>query len=312
MSAASSATISDGEMTTITSAQSHSMNHEALSNADGRERLRLLSLTVPGIVLIACAVLLPLGVMLCLSFVGENGSFSFENYTRLWTTPTYGEVFDITFRVSFFTTILVAIIGYPLAYVLAHLPERLQNWALLLVVLPFWTPVLVRTYAWLVLLQDHGLINQGLLGLGLTNEPLELSHNMTGALIGMVQIMLPFLVLPLFSSMKAIDLNLMAAASNLGATPARAFRDVFFPLSLPGFLAGILMVFVLCLGFYVTPAVLGGGRVIMAAMRIDANVRLYSSWGAASSLGVVLLGITVSLILVAVFVGRRAGRGMFR
>ncbi|MER8376107.1 ABC transporter permease [Mesorhizobium sp. M1406] len=250
--------------------------------------------------------------MLYLSFVGEDGSFSFENYARLWTTPVYGEVFNITFRISLLTTIMVAAIGYPLAFILAHLPERLQNWALLFVLLPFWTPVLVRTYAWLVLLQDHGLINNGLIGLGLIKEPLELSHNVTGAIIGMVQIMLPFLVLPLFSSMKAIDQNLIAAASNLGATPARAFRDVFFPLSLPGFLAGILMVFVLCLGFYVTPAVLGGGRVIMAAMRIDATVRLYTNWGAASSLGIVLLVITILLILVATYVGRRAGQGMFR
>ncbi|MDQ7250521.1 ABC transporter permease [Dongia sedimenti] len=250
--------------------------------------------------------------MFYLSFIGEDGSFSLENYLRLWTTPVYGEVFKITFRISFFTTIIVAAVGYPLAFVLVHLPGRLQNWALLFVLLPFWTPVLVRTYAWLVLLQDHGLINDGLISLGLISEPFELSHNVTGALIGMVQIMLPFLVLPLFSSMKAIDQNLIAAASNLGATPARAFRDVFFPLSLPGFLAGILMVFVLCLGFYVTPAVLGGGSVIMAAMRIDATVRLYTSWGAASSLGIVLLMITVLLILVATYVGRRAGQGLFR
>jgi len=250
--------------------------------------------------------------MIYLSFIGEDGTFSFEHYIRLWTSPVYGQVFSLTFRVSFFTTLLVAIIGYPLAYVLAQLPDRIQNWALLFVLLPLWTPVLVRTSAWLVLLQDGGLINQSLMGLGLIAEPLALSHNLTGALIGMVQIMLPFLVLPLFASMKAIDHNLMAAASNLGARPSRAFRDVFFPLSLPGFLSGILIVFVLCLGFYVTPAVLGGGRVIMAAMRIDANVRVYSSWGAASSLGVVLLVITILLILVAALVGGKAGRGMFR
>lgn len=298
--------------TSLTYAPPSSLNREALRKAASRERLGLEALLLPGIVILACAVLLPIGVMFYLSFVGEDGSFSFENYVRLWTTPVYGAVFKITFRISFLTTIIVAVIGYPLAFVLAHLPERLQNWALLLVLLPFWTPVLVRTYAWLVLLQDNGLINDGLLGLGLISEPLELSHNVTGALIGMVQIMLPFLVLPLFSSMTAIDQNLIAAASNLGATPARAFRDVFFPLSLPGFLAGLLMVFVLCLGFYVTPAVLGGGRVIMAAMRIDATVRLYTSWGAASSLGIVLLAVTILLILVATYVGRRAGQGLFR
>jgi ABC-type spermidine/putrescine transport system permease subunit I len=299
-------------MTILTSTVAGNLNHEVLRKAEGRERLSLLSLAFPGVALVSSVVLLPLGVMLYLSLVGENGSLSFENYIRLWTSPVYGQVFALTFQVSFFTTLLVAIIGYPLTYALAQLPERAQNWALLFVLLPFWTPVLVRTYAWLVLLQDHGLINQSLMGLGLITQPLPLSHNMTGALIGMVQVMLPFLVLPLFSSMKAIDHNLMAAASNLGAGPSRAFRDVFFPLSLPGFLSGLLIVFVLCLGFYVTPAVLGGGRVIMAAMRIDANVRVYSSWGAASSLGIVLLVITVVLILMANFLGGRAGRGMFQ
>ncbi|WFP65626.1 MULTISPECIES: ABC transporter permease [unclassified Mesorhizobium] len=299
-------------MTTAASTATTDFNVEVLRSAEGRERRILLSLTLPGILLVASVILLPLCVMLYESFIGESGSFSVENYTRLWTSPVYGQVFELTFKVSLFTTLLVAIIGYPLTYALSQLPERSQNLALLCVLLPFWTPVLVRTYAWLVLLQDNGLINKGLTGLDLISQPLPLSHNMTGALVGMVQVMLPFLVLPLFASMKAIDPNLMAAASNLGAKPSRAFRDVFFPLSLPGFLSGLLIVFVLCLGFYVTPAVLGGGRVIMAAMRIEANVRAYSNWGAASALGIVLLLITVFLILVAGFVGRKAGKGMFR
>jgi ABC-type spermidine/putrescine transport system permease subunit I len=299
-------------MTIAVSTATEHLNLEVLRRADGRERKSLLLLTLPGIVLVASVILLPLCVMLYESFIGQSGFFSLENYARLWTSPVYGQVFELTFKVSFFTTLLVAIIGYPLTYALSQLPERAQNWALLCVLLPFWTPVLVRTYAWLVLLQDRGLINEGLTGLGLISQPLPLSHNMTGALVGMVQVMLPFLVLPLFASMKAIDPNLMAAASNLGARPSKVFRDVFFPLSLPGFLSGLLIVFVLCLGFYVTPAVLGGGRVIMAAMRIDANVRVYSNWGAASALGIVLLLITVLLILVAGYVGRRAGQGMFR
>lgn len=287
-------------------------NDEVLRKANLRERVALDALALPGLCLLAFTVMLPVGIMLYYSFIGDSGSFSLENYVRLWTSPIYAEVFNVTFSISLFTTIIVAAIGYPLAYVLAHLPERLQNWGLLFVLLPLWTPVLVRTYAWLVLLQDQGIINRGLMSMGIIGKPLVLSHNMTGALIGMVQIMLPFLVLPLFSSMKSIDHNLVAAASNLGAKPARAFRDVFFPLSLPGFLSGILMVFVLCLGFYVTPAVLGGGHVIMAAMRIDANVRLYSSWGAASSLGIVLLLATVGLILIASLIGRKGSREMFR
>ena len=136
------------------------------------------------------------------------------------------------------------------------------------VMLPFWTSLLVRTYAWLVLLQRTGLINTWGIDLGLWSEPLPLVYNLTGTLIGMVHIMVPFVVLPLYSSMRTIDRSLIQAAANLGASPVQGFWRVFFPLSLPGLTAGSLVVFILCLGVYVTPAVLGGGRVIMVSNRI--------------------------------------------
>jgi ABC-type spermidine/putrescine transport system permease subunit I len=169
---------------------------------------------------------------------------------------------------------------------------------MVLVLVPFWTSVLVRTYAWLVLLQRNGLINGWLQSLGLIDEPLQLAHNLTGSIIGMVHIMLPFLVLPLYASMKSIDLDLVRAAVGLGATPRRAFWTVFFPMSLPGLFAGVVLVFVLSLGFFVTPALLGGGRVQMLAQRIESTITLYSNWGAASALGVVLLLVTLALIWV--------------
>jgi ABC-type spermidine/putrescine transport system permease subunit I len=167
---------------------------------------------------------------------------------------------------------------------------------MIFVLVPFWTSVLVRTYAWLVLLQRNGLINGWLQSLGLIDEPLQLAHNLTGSIIGMVHIMLPFLVLPLYASMKSIDLDLVRAAVGLGATPRRAFWTVFFPMSLPGLFAGVVLVFVLSLGFFVTPALLGGGRVQMLAQRIESTITLYSNWGAASALGVVLLLVTLALI----------------
>jgi putative spermidine/putrescine transport system permease protein/spermidine/putrescine transport system permease protein len=167
------------------------------------------------------------------------------------------------------------------------------------VLIPFWTSLLVRTYAWLVLLQKKGLINNIALDIGLISEPIKFVHNTTGTLIGMVHIMLPFLILPLYANMRSIDKDCLKAASSLGATPTRAFWTVFFPLSLPGLTAGLLIVFVLCLGFYVTPAILGGGRVIMAAMKISSNIELYFSWGAASALGVVLLVITSIILFIA-------------
>jgi putative spermidine/putrescine transport system permease protein len=147
-----------------------------------------------------------------------------------------------------------------------------------------------------VLLQRRGLINTWLSDLGLIDGPLRLVHNFTGTSIGMVHIMLPFMVLPLYASMRAINPDYMRAAANLGASPVKAFWQIFVPLSLPGLAAGIVIVFVLCLGFYVTPALLGGGRVMMWSMQIERNVSYYGDWGAASALGVVLLVLTLGIL----------------
>jgi putative spermidine/putrescine transport system permease protein/spermidine/putrescine transport system permease protein len=167
------------------------------------------------------------------------------------------------------------------------------------VLVPFWTSLLVRTYAWLVLLQKKGLVNSWAISIGLWEEPIKMVHNLTGTLIGMVHIMLPFLVLPVYNAMRSIDRDYLKAAANLGANPSKAFWSVFFPLSTPGLIAGALMVFVLCLGFFVTPAVLGGGKIILVSMKIVSNIEQFVNWGAASALGVVLLAITVFFLWVA-------------
>jgi len=219
-------------------------------------------------------------------------------------SKSYYRIFITTFQVSLLSTGLCILIGYPFSYFLSQLPSRLASLCLITVLLPFWTSLLVRTYAWLVLLQRKGLVNDWAIQLGLWEEPIKLVHNMTGTLIGMVHIMLPFLVLPLYNSMKAIDRSYLNAASNLGASPVRIFWTVFFPLSTPGLFAGALIVFVLCLGFFVTPAVLGGGKVIMVSMKIASNIELFVNWGAASALGVILLLLTM---LILWFAGRFLG-----
>ena len=157
----------------------------------------------------------------------------------------------------------------------------------------------MRTYAWLVVLQRKGLVNEWGMELGLWEEPLRLVHNLNGTLVGMVHIMLPFMVLPLYASMRAISLDYMKAASNLGASPTRAFWTVFFPLSLPGLFAGMVVVFVLCLGFFVTPAVLGGGKVVMVSMKIETLIDLFFNFGTASALGVVLMVLTLAVLFLA-------------
>ncbi len=274
-------------------------NEHRLRAHERKEWLSLLGLTGPAVLIVLVVMVLPVGWLFYLSFIGADGSPSMENYTRMIESKAYGRIFWTTFKVSFLTTGICIVLGYPLAYFLSQLPSRAANICMLAVLLPFWTSLLVRTYAWLVLLQRKGLVNDWGIGLGLWSEPLPLVHNLNGTLIGMVHIMLPFLILPLYSSMKAISPDYLKAASNLGATPAQSFWQVFLPLSLPGLFAGALIVFVLCLGFYVTPAVLGGGKVIMVSNQITNNIELFFNWGAASALGVVLLVMTLAVLYVA-------------
>ncbi|HUS53300.1 MAG TPA: ABC transporter permease [Thermohalobaculum sp.] len=272
------------------------LHAEGLRRDAFRERLALFGLCSPALTLIMVILVIPVGWLFYVSFIGADGQFSLENYDRMLTSKSYARIFRTTFEVSLLTTAICILIGYPLAYFLSQMPSRIANLCLITVLLPFWTSLLVRTYAWLVLLQKKGLVNSWAIDLGLWDEPIKIVHNMTGTLIGMVHIMLPFLVLPLYGSMKAIDRDYLRAASNLGASPVRNFWTVFFPLSAPGLFAGSLIVFVLCLGFYVTPAVLGGGKVILVSMKIASNIELFVNWGAASALGVVLLVLTMLIL----------------
>lgn len=275
------------------------VNADALHLDEVRERRRIFGLSLPSLAVIALILVLPIVWLFGLSFAGSDGSLSWEHYERLYRRSYYLKIFYTTFEVSVVVTVICVLVGYPLAYLLAQMPRRAANLCMIAVILPLSTSILVRTYAWLVLLQKTGLINGWLIGLGIVEEPIQLVHNYTGTVIGMTHIMLPFLILPLYASMKAIDMDCVRAAANLGADPVRAFWQIFFPLSLPGLFAGILLIFVLCLGFYVTPALLGGGRVIMIAMKIQTNVTQYPEWGASSSLGMVLLIMTFALLWIA-------------
>lgn len=275
------------------------LNEAELKHQGVREQWVLLSLASPSILVVVAIILIPVGWLFYLSFLGSDGQFSLEHYQKMIEYKSYARVFAITFQVSILTTLLCILIGYPLAYFLAQLPERMVAIFMLAVLLPFWTSLLVRTYAWLVLLQKKGLLNDFAIYMGLWDTPIKLVHNMTGTLIGMAHIMLPFLVLPLYGAMRRIESDAMHAAANLGASPVQAFWKIFFPLSLPGMVAGSLIVFVLCLGFYVTPAVLGGGRVVMVATQITAILEQQYNWGAASALGVVLLVATLLILYAA-------------
>ena len=277
----------------------NALGAKRLRAAERKESAMLLALTSPAILMVTLVIIVPVGWLFSLSFLDGSGQLSLVNYQKMIEYKSYMRVFRTTFNVSFLTTFLCILIGYPLAYFLSQMPRKYAGLFMLTVLLPFWTSLLVRTYAWLVMLQRNGLINNFAIELGIWDAPVKLAHNLNGTLIGMVHIMLPFLVLPLYAAMQRIDRNTLQAAANLGATPVQTFWQVFVPLSLPGVVAGSLIVFVLCLGFYVTPAVLGGGKVIMVSMQITAILEDQFNWGAASALGVVLLVATFAVLLLA-------------
>jgi len=285
-------------MTTLADTEGHlrGANANVLKADARRESLALLALCSPGLLLVCIIIVLPIGWLFWLSFFDENGMLSGANYARFVEQSSYIRTFVTTFKVAFTVTGLCVLLGYPLAYMLSQLRQRIASVCLIFVILPFWTSVLVRTYAWLVILQRKGLVNTWLMNLGVIDQPLSLANNFTGVIIGMTHIMLPFLVLPLYASMKAIDSDYLRAGMNLGASPSATFRQIFFPLSLPGLASGVVIVFVLCLGFFVTPALMGGGKVIMWAMRMEQTTSLYSNWGAGSALGVILLAVTLGLL----------------
>lgn len=274
-----------------TSAIDPSLRHQR------REQALMTLLAAPAVLVIAALVVIPVGWLAAQS-IYDNG-FTLEHYRRIFTEEVYWRSFALTFRIALMVTLLTLLLGYPVAYAAAHARRPWNVLILACVMLPFWTSVLVRAYAWLVLLQRTGVANQLLERFGLITEPLAMVHNELGTVIATVHILLPFMVLPLYSTMQKIPRELMLAGASLGGGPLYSFRRIFLPLSLPGVVAGLTLVFVLTLGFYITPELLGGGRTIMISMVVSRNVELYNQWGAASAVGVVLLA-CVLLIFAAV------------
>ncbi len=210
----------------------------------------------------------------------------------------YVEVLIRTIEISFAVTFLCFLLGLPVAYLLATLPTAKSNLLLILVLLPFWTSLLVRTTSWLVLLQNEGLVNDLAIWIGLWNEPLELVRNRLGVYIAMVHILLPFMVLPMFSVMKTINPWHMRAAASLGAPGWRAFLKVYFPQCMPGVGAGTLLVFILSLGYYITPALVGGPDDQMISYWIVQNMGRNANWGLGAALSLILLGLTMIMFFI--------------
>ncbi|CAJ0719393.1 ABC transporter permease [Ralstonia mannitolilytica] len=211
----------------------------------------------------------------------------------------YVAVFVRTFVISAMVTLFALLLGYPLSYWIASLPERRANLVMVMVLIPFWTSILVRVAAWIVLLQTEGLINHGLIDLGIIKEPLALLFNRVGVYISMTHILLPFMILPLYSVMKSIPPTYQRAAVSLGSHPFAAFWRVYVPQTYPGIGAGALLVFILALGYYITPALLGGPNDQMVSYYVAYFTNVTINWGIACALGALLL--LATLVLYAVY-----------
>src|SRR6185295_2563396 len=259
--------------------------------AAGRFRVEFgaLALTLPALLLLLGLFVLPLGRLFALSFAGG----SLEWYAKALTGGLYTTILLRTFEIAAIVTICCLVIGYPVAFLLATTTPAWRAIGFAFVMLPLWTSVLVRTYAWMVLIGRNGIINRLLIDTGLMEQPLPMLNSKMAVVLGMVHVMLPFMILPIYSAVTRIDPDLPKAARGLGASTLRVVTTIYLPLSLRGILAGVTLVFVVSLGFSITPALLGGGKVLMFAMVIEQQVREFLAWNFASALSVILLAVTL-------------------
>ena len=262
-------------------------------------------LLVPALLFIAVLFMLPLGRMLELSIFDPG--FTLAHYAEFFETPAYVRVMLNTVLLAVNVSLICLVLGYPVAYAINSTSPRVRRLFLVPVMLPYLTSLMVRTYAWMVLLGTTGVVNQflSLFAVG----PFKLINNSVGVYIGMVHVLLPLMILPVSNTMQNIDMRLVRAAEGLGATPLQAFVRVFIPLSLPGVAAGVCLVFIISLGFFVTPALLGALENMTVSMLIENQVGVALNWGFAAAIGVILLvatTVTIAGALLAVRIVSRA------
>jgi ABC-type spermidine/putrescine transport system permease subunit I len=247
---------------------------------------------------------LPIALMLSWSVAAPPDVL--VHYGQIFERAVYLKVLGNTFRIALIATAVCVVLGYPLAYWMRGLSPGRQMIAIALVVLPFWVSILVRSYAWIVILGNDGLVNRMLEGLGLIGAPVSFLYNQFGVILGTANVLLPFLVLPLFATMLRLDDRLLQAAASLGASSWTVFWRVFFPLTLPSLAAGAILVFILTLGFFITPAILGGGRVPMIANMLDLLINRLPRWELAAAISTVLMMMTLACYAAYRRVGARA------
>ena len=263
---------------------------------------------LPALILIGLFFVVPVLALLLRSVTDPAPGF--QNYVALLGDGTYARVFFNTFLVASVVTSVTVLVAFPVAWMLAIMPSALGSIVFGVIILSMWTNLLTRTYAWMVLLQRTGLINRTLINLGIISEPLALTNNLVGVTIGMTYIMLPFMILPLHAAIRTIDPAIFQAAALCGASRGQALRRVFLPLVAPGIAAGALMVFVMSLGYFVTPALLGGTSNMMLAEMIAQMIQSLLNWGLGSAAAFILLVVTMTLYALQLrLVGARRATG---
>jgi putative spermidine/putrescine transport system permease protein len=259
---------------------------------------------LPAVVFIFLLFNIPLVLMLSWSIGPADNPFATYEQVLI-TNLIYMRVLGNTFFIALLTTAVCCILGYPFCYWLWTLTGRLQLIVVGMVILTFWVSILVRTYAWIVILGNAGVINRFLLATGITTGPVSFLYNQLGVIIGTTNVLLPFLILPLFAAMVRLDNRLFQAAASLGASRMTIFWRIFFPLTLPALAAGAILVFILTLGFFITPAILGGGRVPMIANMMDLLINRLPRWELAAAISTVLLCITLVFFAAYQWINRR-------
>jgi len=275
-----------------------------------RALLSRLIFNIPGFSYITIFMLIPIGYIFSYSFLkrGTYGGivtqFNTHNYTRA-TDPIYVHILLVSIAIAAVTTLLALCIGYPAAYAITLLPKRWQSIMLVLLVLPFWTNFLIRTYAWILLLNTEGLLNKLLIGLGLVHDPIHLLYTPSAVAIGLLYGYIPLMILPIYSALERIDPTLREAAINLGASRRQAFFQITVPLSLTGAMIGCIFVFVPSVGNFIVPELLGGGKTVMVGNLIRDQFLKARDWPFGSVLALVLVAMLAFLFAVQAAIGRR-------
>lgn len=273
------------------------INNESSRWKLGKPWRNALYMTLPALILLVIFYFYPILRLIPKSFIDTDGHLTADFFIRVFTDKLYIETLLRTLKIALMATIINLLLGYPVAYTLVRVKQRTANIIIAIILLSFWTSLLVRTYSWMVILQRTGIINKTLLALHIIDEPITLMYTELAVLVGMTNLLLPYMILPTYSVLKSIDNNLIFAARSLGAGSMQAFIKVTLPLSLPGIASGVLLVFIQALGYYITPLLLGGPQTMMITGLIDKQMFTFINWNFGSAIGMVLLLITVIFLI---------------